>query len=128
VPFDLSKVLFIGTANMLDTMPAPLRDRMEIIQLSGYTEEEKLEIARRYLLRRQLVANGLSRGAGAFPDDSLRRMITDYTREAGVRGLERQIGAVLSYCAVTIASGQPGPIACQRRGSAAHTRCAAVRE
>ena len=65
VPFDLSKVLFIGTANMLDTMPPPLRDRMEIIQLSGYTEEEKLEIAKRYLVRRQLTANGLQGRAGA---------------------------------------------------------------
>jgi ATP-dependent Lon protease len=110
VPFDLSKVLFIGTANMLDTMPAPLRDRMEIIQLTGYTEEEKLEIARRYLLRRQLAANGLTAEQVNLPDDSLRRVITDYTREAGVRSLERQIGAVLRYCAVTIASGQGGPI------------------
>jgi len=111
VPFDLSKVLFIGTANMLDTMPPPLRDRMEIIQLSGYTEEEKLQIARRYLMRRQLAANGLSAEQVQLSEDGLRRVITDYTREAGVRSLERQIGAVLRYCAVTIASGQPGPIA-----------------
>jgi ATP-dependent Lon protease len=110
VPFDLSKVLFIGTANMLDTMPAPLRDRMEIIQLSGYTEEEKLEIAKRYLLRRQLTANGLGTGQVQLDDSAIRRMISDYTREAGVRGLERQIGAVLRSCAVSIASGQPGPI------------------
>jgi ATP-dependent Lon protease len=110
VPFDLSKVLFIGTANMLDTMPPPLRDRMEIIQLTGYTEEEKLEIAKRYLLRRQLAANGLTAEQVHIPDDSLRRVISDYTREAGVRNLERQIGAVLRYCAVTIASGQGGPI------------------
>jgi ATP-dependent Lon protease len=110
VPFDLSKVLFIGTANMLDTMPPPLRDRMEIIQLSGYTEEEKLQIARRYLMRRQLAANGLTAEQVQLSDDCLRRVITDYTREAGVRSLERQIGAVLRYCAVTIASGQPGPI------------------
>jgi ATP-dependent Lon protease len=110
VPFDLSKVLFIGTANVLDGMPAPLRDRMEIIQLTGYTEEEKLEIARRYLVRRQLVANGLRAEQVQLPDDSLRRVIADYTREAGVRGLERQIGAVLRYSAVTIAAGQSGPI------------------
>jgi ATP-dependent Lon protease len=110
VPFDLSKVLFIGTANMLDTMPPALRDRMEIIQLSGYTEEEKLEIAKRYLLRRQLTANGLASGQVQLEDPAIRRAITDYTREAGVRGLERQIGAVLRNCAVAIASGQPGPI------------------
>ncbi|HEY6453170.1 MAG TPA: endopeptidase La [Steroidobacteraceae bacterium] len=110
VPFDLSKVLFIGTANMLDTMPAPLRDRMEIIQLTGYTEEEKLEIAKRYLLRRQLSANGLSAGQLQLTDEALRRVIADYTREAGVRSLERQIGAVLRHYAVSIASGQAGPI------------------
>jgi ATP-dependent Lon protease len=110
VPFDLSKVLFIGTANMLDNMPPPLRDRMEIIQLSGYTEEEKLQIARRYLVRRQVTANGLTAEQVVLSDDILRRMIADYTREAGVRGLERQIGAVLRHCAVTIAGGQPGPI------------------
>jgi ATP-dependent Lon protease len=111
VPFDLSKVLFIGTANMLDTMPAPLRDRMEIIELTGYTEEEKLEIAKRYLFRRQLAANGLSAEQLQLSDDALRRLISDYTREAGVRGLERQISAVLRHYAVAIASGQPGPIA-----------------
>jgi len=111
LPFDLSKVLFIGTANMLDSMPPPLRDRMEIIQLSGYTEEEKLEIAKRYLLRRQLAANGMTAEQVQLGDSALRRMISDYTREAGVRGLERQIGAVLRHSAVAIASGQPGPIA-----------------
>ncbi len=111
MPFDLSKVLFIGTANMLDSMPPPLRDRMEIIQLSGYTEEEKLQIAKRYLLRRQLAANGLGEGQVQLTDAALRRMISDYTREAGVRGLERQIGAVLRHSAVAIASGQGGPIA-----------------
>ena len=110
VPFDLSKVLFIGTANMLDTMPAPLRDRMEIIQLTGYTQEEKLEIAKRYLLRRQLAANGLKAEQVQLGDAALRRIIAEYTREAGVRGLEREIGAVLRHCAVAIASGQPGPI------------------
>jgi ATP-dependent Lon protease len=111
VPFDLSKVLFIGTANMLDTMPAPLRDRMEIIQLTGYTQEEKLEIAKRYLVRRQLAANGLKAEQVQLGDAVLRRIIGEYTREAGVRGLEREIGAVLRHCAVAVASGQPGPIA-----------------
>jgi ATP-dependent Lon protease len=110
VPFDLSKVLFIGTANVLDTVPAPLRDRMEVIQLSGYTQEEKLEIAKHYLVRRQLKANGLQPEQAPLSDAVLRRVISDYTREAGVRGLEREIGAVLRHCAVAIASGQAGPI------------------
>jgi len=105
VPFDLSKVLFIGTANVLDAIPAPLRDRMEIIELTGYTEEEKLQIARRYLLQRQLRANGLTSDQVQVSDAALRRLIVDYTREAGVRSLERQIGAVLRHAAVAIASG-----------------------
>jgi ATP-dependent Lon protease len=105
VPFDLSKVLFIGTANVLDSIPAPLRDRMEIIELTGYTEEEKLQIARRYLLKRQLESNGLSAAQVSITEEALRRVIVDYTREAGVRSLERQIGALLRNAAVTIASG-----------------------
>jgi ATP-dependent Lon protease len=105
VPFDLSKVLFIGTANVLDSIPAPLRDRMEIIELTGYTEEEKLQIARRYLLKRQLQANGLTAEQVQISDEALRHVITDYTREAGVRNLERQIGGLLRSSAVTIASG-----------------------
>jgi ATP-dependent Lon protease len=105
VPFDLSKVLFIATANVLDSIPGPLRDRMEIIELTGYTEEEKLQIARRYLLKRQLKANGLTEEQVQISEDALRRVITDYTREAGVRNLERQIGALLRNSAVTIASG-----------------------
>jgi ATP-dependent Lon protease len=111
VPFDLSKVLFIGTANVLDAIPAPLRDRMEIIELTGYTEEEKLQIATRYLLARQLKANGLSAEQVEISEDALRRLIVDYTREAGVRSLERQIGAVLRNAAVTIASGAAQHIA-----------------
>jgi ATP-dependent Lon protease len=105
VPFDLSKVLFIGTANVLDSIPAPLRDRMEIIELSGYTEEEKLQIARRYLLKRQLQANGMTSEQVQISDEALRHVIADYTREAGVRNLERQIGGLLRSSAVTIASG-----------------------
>jgi ATP-dependent Lon protease len=105
VPFDLSKVLFIATANVLDSIPAPLRDRTGIIELTGYTEEEKLQIARRYLLKRQLQANGLTAEQVQIPDESLRRVIADYTREAGVRNLERQIGGLLRHSAVTIASG-----------------------
>src|SRR5258708_15269121 len=105
VPFDLSKVLFIGTANVLDAIPAPLRDRMEVIELTGYTEEEKLQIARRYLLKRQLTANGLSAAQVQVSDEALRKVIVDHTREAGVRNLERQIGALLRNSAVAIASG-----------------------
>jgi ATP-dependent Lon protease len=105
LPFDLSKVLFIGTANVLDAIPAPLRDRMEIIELTGYTEEEKLQIAKRYLLARQLKANGLNSDQVEISEDALRRLIVEHTREAGVRSLERQIGALLRSVAVTIASG-----------------------
>ena len=110
VPFDLSRVVFITTANMLDTVPGPLRDRMEIISLSGYTADEKLEIAHRYLVRRQQEANGLKPGQVEVGDDVLRDIIQGYTREAGVRGLERQIGQVLRHAAVRIAEGQSGPI------------------
>ena len=106
VPFDLSKVLFIATANQLDTIPGPLRDRMEIIELTGYTEEEKVEIARRYLVRRQLEANGLADGQVAITDQALLRIARDYTREAGCRSLEREIGAVLRNVAVKIAEGK----------------------
>ena len=111
VPFDLSKVLFIATANVLDAIPGPLRDRMEVIELSGYTEEEKLQIARRYLLARQLKANGLTAGLVQVSDEALRRVIVDYTREAGVRNLERQIGGLLRNAAVTIASGTAPSVA-----------------
>jgi ATP-dependent Lon protease len=105
VPFDLSKVLFIGTANVLDAIPPPLRDRMEIIELTGYTEEEKLQIAKRHLLSRQLRANGLKDDQIDISEEALRRLIIDHTREAGVRNLERQIGSLLRSAAVTIASG-----------------------
>src|SRR4030095_7144098 len=94
VAFDLSKVMFIATANVLDTIPGPVRDRMEIIELPGYTEDEKLEIARRYLLKRQLDANGLTAEQCEITEDAIRTIIRDYTREAGVRNLERLIGAV----------------------------------
>ena len=104
-PFDLSRVVFIATANMLDTIPGPLRDRMEIIQLAGYTQAEKLQIARRYLLQRQLDANGLRPEQIDLGDEALRAVIGDYTRESGVRNLEREIGAVLRHAAVRIAEG-----------------------
>jgi ATP-dependent Lon protease len=110
VPFDLSRVVFITTANMLDTVPGPLRDRMEIISLAGYTADEKLEIAHRYLVRRQMEANGLKPGQVEIDDDALRDIIQLYTREAGVRSLERQIGQTLRNAAVRIAEGQSGSI------------------
>ncbi|MBV8661863.1 MAG: endopeptidase La [Hyphomicrobiales bacterium] len=105
VPFDLSKVVFIATANLLDTIPGPLRDRMEIISLAGYTDDEKLEIARRYLLRRQREANGLKPDQVEIDDEALRHIIRDYTREAGVRNLEREIGRAVRSAAVKIAEG-----------------------
>ena len=106
VDFDLSKVMFITTANVLDTIPGPLRDRMEIIQLPGYTEEEKLEIAKRYLVKRQLEANGLTSELASITEDAIRTIISDYTREAGVRNLEREIGAALRSAAMQIAEGK----------------------
>jgi ATP-dependent Lon protease len=105
VAFDLSKVMFIATANMLDTIPGPVRDRMEIIEIPGYTEVEKLQIARRYLLKRQLEAAGLKPEQCEITDDAIRTIIHDYTREAGVRNLERQIGAVCRHVAMRIAEG-----------------------
>lgn len=103
VPFDLSAVVFIATANMMETLSAPLRDRVEIIELSGYTESEKFEIARRYLVARQLEANGLTDAQVMFEDAALRAIIRSYTREAGVRGLEREIGKAFRRVAVTVA-------------------------
>ena len=105
VPFDLSGVVFVTTANMLDTVPGPLLDRMEIISLAGYTEEEKLEIAQRYLVRRQLEANGLKGKQAEIDPDALRLIIKGYTREAGVRNLEREIGKAFRHVAVQIAEG-----------------------
>jgi ATP-dependent Lon protease len=105
VPFDLSRVVFIATANMLDTIPGPLRDRMEIISLAGYTETEKLQIARRYLVKRQLEANGLKPEHADIDDEAIAAIIRGYTREAGVRNLERDIGQVFRHAAVQIAEG-----------------------
>jgi ATP-dependent Lon protease len=110
VPFDLSRVVFLTTANMLDSIPGPLRDRMEVISLAGYTGDEKLQIARRYLVRRQLEANGLKADQIDIGDDVLRAIIQSYTREAGVRSLEREIGKVMRHAAMRIAEGQSGPI------------------
>jgi ATP-dependent Lon protease len=106
VQFDLSKVMFITTANTLDTVPGPLRDRMEVIQLAGYTEEEKLEIAKRYLVPRQVERTGLKRSHISFSDAGLKTIIADYTREAGVRNLEREIGAVCRKVALRVAGGE----------------------
>lgn len=106
VAFDLSQVMFIATANVLDTIPAPLRDRMEILQLSGYTEEEKVSIASGYLVPRQIKENGLQTGEVTFDDAALRRIIREYTREAGVRELEREIGAICRKIATKIAAGE----------------------
>ena len=105
VPFDLSKVMFIATANMLDTIPVPLRDRMEVIALPGYTQEEKAQIARRYLVQRQLTANGLTQEQCEITDAAIHALIGDYTREAGVRNLEREIGSVFRHVALRIAEG-----------------------
>ena len=102
-PYDLSKVMFITTANSLETIPAPLRDRMEIIELSGYTQEEKTEIARRYLIPKQLAANGLTDNNAFFTEDGVRATIEGYTREAGVRTLERTVGTLCRKIAVQYA-------------------------
>jgi ATP-dependent Lon protease len=110
VPFDLSRVIFIATGNMLDGIPGPLQDRMEIISLPGYTEDEKLEIARRYLVRRQLEANGLKPEQAEIDLEALRLMIRGYTREAGVRSLEREIGKALRHAAVQIAEGSSSKV------------------
>jgi ATP-dependent Lon protease len=105
VPLDLSKVLFIATANQLGSIHPALRDRMEIVWLSGYTEEEKVNIAKKYLIPRQLSEHGLSPGNLTITDDALRLVVSDYTREAGVRNLERQIGALARKVAAKVATG-----------------------
>ncbi|HLZ85099.1 MAG TPA: S16 family serine protease, partial [Caulobacteraceae bacterium] len=111
VPFDLSRVVFIATANMLDSIPPPLRDRMEIISLAGYTAGEKLQIARRFLMRRQLEANGLRPDQAEISDEALMVIIEAYTREAGVRSLEREIGRALRHAAMEIAEGKATHVA-----------------
>ena len=113
LPFDLSKVLFITTANALDTIPRPLLDRMEMLRLAGYSEEEKIEIAKRYLVPRQLKQNGLGPGQCGFSDDTVRAIISRYTREAGLRQLERNIGRVARKIALRCAEGTTNPVAIQ---------------
>ena len=105
LPFDLSKVLFVTTANALDTIPRPLLDRMEILRLAGYSEEEKLEIAKRYLIPKQLKETGLSAEQCVLPDETVRKIISGYTREAGLRRLERAIGSVTRKVALKFAEG-----------------------
>ena len=110
LPLDLSLVLFLCTGNVLDTIPPALLDRMEVIRLSGYTEEEKLHIARRFLLPRQIAAAGLPEGMLEVSDDALRTVIGEYTREAGVRQLERRLGAIARRIAVRVAEGDEAPV------------------
>ncbi|HEY7691559.1 MAG TPA: endopeptidase La, partial [Gaiellaceae bacterium] len=110
LPFDLSKVLFICTANQLETIPGPLLDRMDVIQLSGYTEEEKIQIARRYLVPKQLEAHGLAAEHVELDDGALRTIVREYTREAGLRNLERRIADVLRKTARRVAEGETGDV------------------
>jgi ATP-dependent Lon protease len=105
VPFDLSQVLFIATANVLDTIPGPLRDRMEILELTGYIEDDKVAIAKNYLIPRQLSENGLEPGQVSFEDNAIRQIVRAYTREAGVRQLERELGSVCRGVATRVAEG-----------------------
>jgi ATP-dependent Lon protease len=109
VPFDLSRVFFIGTANVLESIPGPLRDRLEVIELPGYTEEEKLEIAKRYLVRRQLASCGLKAGQCRIGVRALKELVRYYTREAGVRQLEREIGALCRHAATLFAGRRRKP-------------------
>ncbi|MEO6320733.1 MAG: endopeptidase La [Polaromonas sp.] len=110
VPFDLSRVVFVATANVMDQVPAPMRDRMEVIELPGYTQEEKLQIAQRYLVRRQREANGLREDQCELTTETLQVLVSEYTREAGVRQLEREIGRVMRYAAVQIADGSKAQV------------------
>jgi ATP-dependent Lon protease len=110
LPFDLSKVFFITTANTLDTIPQPLLDRMEVLRLPGYSEEEKIEIAKRYLIPRQLKESGLNAEQFILTDDALRHVIARYTREAGVRQLERTIGRLMRRIVLRFAEGQVEPV------------------
>jgi ATP-dependent Lon protease len=113
VPFDLSRVVFIATANVIENVPAPVRDRMEVIELPGYTQEEKLQIAQRYLLRRQREACGLREDQCELSAEALALIVSDYTREAGVRQLEREIGRVMRHAAMKVAEGSQASVTVQ---------------
>ena len=115
VPFDLSRVVFITTANLMDTVALPVRDRMEVIELPGYTQEEKIEIAQRYLLHRQLEANGLRADQCEIDVEALQALATGHTREAGVRQLEREIARVMRFAAMRVAQGNAGPVKVQAK-------------
>ncbi|HXN81666.1 MAG TPA: endopeptidase La, partial [Myxococcales bacterium] len=115
VPFDLSRVLFLCTGNTFDTIAPPLLDRMEVVTLSGYTEQEKLQIARRHLIPKQLGAHALREGEVEIPDELLQRVLREYTREAGVRGLERGLAALLRRAALRIGEGAPAPVVLSTR-------------
>ncbi len=110
VPFDLSRVVFIATANVIDNVPPPVRDRMEVIDIPGYTQEEKLQIAQTYLVPRQREANGLREGQCELTVEALRSIVADYTREAGVRQLEREIGRAMRHAAIRVAEGSAGAV------------------
>jgi ATP-dependent Lon protease len=110
MPFDLSRVFFITTANVLDTVPRPLLDRMEILRLSGYSEEQKMQIARRYLLPRRLAEAGVAPDKLTVPDETIKRVVSGYTREAGVRELERALGRVTRKVARNFAEGRADPV------------------
>ena len=126
-PFDLSKVLFITTANQLDPVRGPLLDRMEVLELAGYSEEEKVHIARRYLVPKQVRENGLEpRTRSQFSEPGLREIIRSYTREAGVRGLEREIGAVCAQTRPPGAGRAAGPAAGDAGGGAGRAGSAAA--
>jgi len=114
VPFDLSKVMFIATANTMDSVPGPLRDRMEVIEIPGYTNSDKLNIAKTYLVPRQLDANGLNARNVRFKDDALKEIIESYTREAGVRNLERNIGSVARAIAAEVVGGRTDRVTVDR--------------
>jgi len=115
VPFDLSKVMFITTANVLDTIPGPLRDRMEILHLPGYIEEEKIQIAKKYLVPKQIIDHGLTNSLINFDDSALKGIVTEYTREAGVRNLEREIGNVCRKVARRVAEGNKRKVKVTRK-------------